>query len=81
MIAHLRGKLLAKLPNQAIVETAGVTHDVKISVPTFSRPPAVGVEVALYIHTHTCEDRIALCRFLRASACLGYRLDNRLGRY
>ena len=33
MIAHLRGKLLAKHPNQAIVETAGVGYDVTISVP------------------------------------------------
>jgi len=36
MIAHLQGKLLAKHPNQAIVETSGVGYDVTISVPTFS---------------------------------------------
>jgi Holliday junction DNA helicase RuvA len=67
MIAHLRGKLLAKHPNQAIVETAGVGYDVTISVPTFSDLPAVGVEVALYIHTHVREDVIALYGFLRPS--------------
>jgi holliday junction DNA helicase RuvA len=65
MIAHLRGKLLAKHPNQAIVETAGVGYDVTISVPTFSDLPAVGVEVALHIHTHVREDAIALYGFLR----------------
>jgi Holliday junction DNA helicase RuvA len=67
MIAHLRGKLLAKHPNQAIVETAGVGYDVTISVPTFSDLPVVGAEVALHIHTHVREDQIALYGFLRPS--------------
>ena len=65
MIAHLRGKLLAKHPNQAIVETSGVGYDVTISVPTFSDLPALGAEVALHIHTHVREDQIALYGFLR----------------
>src|SRR5713101_1836836 len=67
MIAHLRGKLLAKHPNQAIVETAGVGYDVTITVTTFSDLPAIGAEVALYIHTHVREDLIALYGFLRPS--------------
>ncbi len=67
MIAHLRGKLLAKHPNQAVVETAGVGYDVTISVPTFSGLPALGAEVALHIHTHVREDQIALYGFLRAA--------------
>jgi Holliday junction DNA helicase RuvA len=67
MIAHLRGTLLAKHPNQAIVETAGVGYDVTISVPTFSDLPAVGSNVALHIHTHVREDMIALYGFLRPS--------------
>ena len=67
MIAHLRGKLLAKHPNQAVVETAGVGYDVTISVPTFSDLPALGAEVALHIHTHVREDLIALYGFMRPS--------------
>jgi len=67
MIAHLRGKLLAKHPNQAIVETGGVGYDVTISVPTFSDLPAVGADVALHVHTHVREDVIALYGFLRSS--------------
>lgn len=67
MIAHLRGKLLAKHPNQAIVETAGVGYDVTISVPTFSDLPGIGSEVALHIHTHVREDALALYGFLRPS--------------
>jgi len=65
MIAHLRGKLLAKHPNQAVVETAGVGYDVTITVPTFSDLPSAGAEVALHIHTHVREDTIALYGFLR----------------
>jgi Holliday junction DNA helicase RuvA len=67
MIAHLRGKLLAKHPNQAIVETGGVGYDVTISVPTFSDLPGIGAEVALHVHTHVREDTIALYGFLLAS--------------
>jgi holliday junction DNA helicase RuvA len=67
MIAHLRGKLLAKHPNQAIVETGGVGYDVTISVPTFSDLPSVGAEVALHIHTHVREDALALYGFLRSA--------------
>jgi len=65
MIAHLRGKLLAKHPNQAIVETGGVGYEVAISVPTFSDLPAPGSEVALHIHTHVREDQISLYGFMR----------------
>jgi len=67
MIAHLRGKLLVKHPNQAIVETAGVGYDVTITVPTFSDLPPAGSEVALHIHTHVRDDAIALYGFLRSS--------------
>ena len=65
MIAHLRGTLLVKHPNQAIVETHGVGYDVTISVPTFSELPAAGSEVALHIHTHVREDALSLYGFLR----------------
>jgi Holliday junction DNA helicase RuvA len=65
MIAHLRGTVLAKHPNSAIVETHGVGYDVTISVPTFSEMPPVGSEVALHIHTHVREDALSLYGFLR----------------
>ncbi|MGB9489373.1 MAG: Holliday junction branch migration protein RuvA [Terriglobales bacterium] len=65
MIAHLRGTLLVKHPNQAIVETHGVGYEVTISVPTFSEMPAAGSEVALHIHTHVREDALSLYGFLR----------------
>ena len=66
MIAHLRGRLISKHPNQAIVEAGGVGYDVVITVPTFSELPSTGAEVALHIHTHVREDALSLYGFLRA---------------
>jgi Holliday junction DNA helicase RuvA len=65
MIAHLRGILLSKHPNQVVVETAGVGYEINISVPAFSELPANGAEIALHIYTHVREDLIALYGFLR----------------
>lgn len=67
MIAHLRGRLLMKHPNQAIVDAGGVGYDVTISVATFSELPEPGAEVSLSVHTHVREDLIALYGFSRAS--------------
>ncbi|HEY6969112.1 MAG TPA: Holliday junction branch migration protein RuvA [Candidatus Angelobacter sp.] len=66
MIAHLRGKLISKHPNEAIVEAVGVGYEVNISIPTFSDLPALGSEVALFIYTHVREDALALYGFLRS---------------
>ena len=65
MIAHLRGRLLDKHPNQAVVETGGVGYDVTISVPTFAELSQVGTEVSLHIYTHVREDALALYGFGR----------------
>lgn len=64
MIALLRGALIEKHPNQAIVETGGVGYDVTIPVSTFTHLPALGAEVRLRIHTHVREDALALYGFL-----------------
>jgi holliday junction DNA helicase RuvA len=64
MIAHLRGRLLSKEPNRAVVEAGGVGYDVMISIPTFTGLPNPGSEVALHIHTHVREDALALFGFL-----------------
>ena len=64
MIAHLRGSVVAKSPNQVIVECAGVGYDVAISVATFSALPAEGKTVALHIFTKVAEDQLALYGFV-----------------
>jgi Holliday junction DNA helicase subunit RuvA len=63
MIAHLRGVLLEKRPNQAIVEAGGVGYDVSIPVSTYSALPEPGAEVRLRIHTHLREDSLSLYGF------------------
>jgi Holliday junction DNA helicase RuvA len=63
MIAHLRGILLEKHPNQAIVEAGGVGYDVAIPVSTYSALPEPGAEVKLKIHTHLREDSLSLYGF------------------
>jgi len=64
MIGHLRGTLIEKHPNEAIVDVQGVGYLVTIPVSTFSSLPDVGGEVKLRIHTHVREDAIALFGFL-----------------
>jgi holliday junction DNA helicase RuvA len=66
MIAHLRGTLLEKRPNQAIVDVQGVGYDVAIPVSTYSSLPDTGSEVRLRVHTHVREDAIALFGFASA---------------
>ncbi|HTS47263.1 MAG TPA: Holliday junction branch migration protein RuvA [Bryobacteraceae bacterium] len=63
MIATLRGKLIEKHPNQAIVEAGGVGYDVLIPVSTFSALPDTGAEVKLRIYTHVREDAFSLFGF------------------
>jgi holliday junction DNA helicase RuvA len=66
MIAHLRGTLLEKHPNQIIVDVGGVGYDVLIPVSTFSGLPELGNSVELRIHTHVREDAIVLFGFRSA---------------
>jgi len=65
MIAHLRGKLIAKGPSHAIVEAAGVGYELAISVTTYSDLPALNEEIALHVYTHVREDALALFGFLQ----------------
>ncbi len=64
MFAHLRGVLLEKSPNQAVVDVGGVGYDVTIAVSTFTQLPDLGAEVSLRIHTHVREDALSLYGFL-----------------
>jgi Holliday junction DNA helicase RuvA len=66
MIAHLRGTLIEKHPNQAVVEAGGVGYDVAIPISTYSALPDAGREVRLRIHTHVREDALLLFGFATA---------------
>jgi Holliday junction DNA helicase RuvA len=63
MIAHLRGLVLAKSSNRAILECAGVGYEVAISVATYAALPPEGREARLHIYTRVAEDALALYGF------------------
>jgi Holliday junction DNA helicase RuvA len=64
MIAHLKGTVLEKHPNQVIVDVGGVGYDVTIPVSAFSSLPDKGSVVQLFIHTQVREDVLALYGFV-----------------
>lgn len=66
MIAHLRGRVLRKSPQEVIVDVGGVGYRVAIPVSTFYRLGDEGAEVSLRVHTHVREDALALFGFLTA---------------
>jgi holliday junction DNA helicase RuvA len=63
MIGYLRGHLLLKKPNQALIDVNGVGYDVQIPLTTFYELPAEGGDVTLKIHTHVREDALLLFGF------------------
>jgi len=65
MIGRLRGKLVAREADLALLETAaGVGYEVRVAARTLVDLPAVGSEVTLHIHTQVREDAITLYGFL-----------------
>ena len=63
MIAHLRGTLLEKHPNGAVVECSGVGYAVTLPVSTYTALPEAGAEARLHVHTAVREDAIQLFGF------------------
>ena len=64
MIAQVRGRLLRKEPQEAVVDVGGVGYRVAIPLSTFYRIGEPGDEVTLLTHTHVREDALALFGFL-----------------
>ncbi len=67
MIAQLRGRLVRKETQEAIVDVQGVGYRVTIPLSTFYRIGEPGQEVTLLTHTHVREDTLALFGFLTAT--------------
>jgi Holliday junction DNA helicase RuvA len=67
VIAQLRGRLLRKEAQEAVVDVGGVGYRVTIPVSTFFRIGEVGQDVTLLTHTHVREDVLALFGFLTAT--------------
>ena len=66
MIAHRRGRILRKGPQEAVLDVGGVGYRVAIPVSTFYRLGEPGAEVELRTYTHVREDTLALYGFLTA---------------
>ena len=64
MIAVLRGVLVEKGPNHAIVDAGGVGYELHIPITTYTHLPEAGSEVRLRVYTHVREDTLALYGFL-----------------
>jgi Holliday junction DNA helicase RuvA len=67
VIAQVRGRLLRKEPQEAVVDVGGVGYRVTIPLSTFYRLGEPGHEVTLLTHTHVREDALALFGFLTAA--------------
>jgi Holliday junction DNA helicase RuvA len=67
VIAQVRGRLLRKEPQEAIVDVGGVGYRVAIPLSTFYRLAEPGEQVTLLTHTHVREDALSLFGFLTAA--------------
>jgi holliday junction DNA helicase RuvA len=64
MIAHLRGSLFEKHPNNVVIDVHGVAYEVTIPVSVYSSLPDLGGPVRLHVYFHVREDIHALFGFL-----------------
>jgi len=62
MIGHLKGKLLAKKPYQAVVDVNGVGYELRVPYSS-SQLPGVGAEIVFTVRTHVREDALTLYGF------------------
>jgi Holliday junction DNA helicase RuvA len=67
VIAQIRGRLLRKETQEAVVDVHGVGYRVVIPLSTFYRIGDPGQEITLLTHTHVREDTLALFGFLTAA--------------
>jgi Holliday junction DNA helicase RuvA len=63
MIAILKGTLVRKSPNEAVIETGGVGYQVMIPLSTFVQLGEVGEPAELEIHTRLTDDSLTLFGF------------------
>jgi len=63
MIGQIRGRLLLKKPNLALVDVQGVGYELFIPLTSFYELPEAGHEVELKVYTHVREDALSLFGF------------------
>jgi len=63
MIGHIKGAVLDKHPEGAVIDVGGVGYDVTLPLSTLATLPPTGREVSLWIHTHVREEELRLFGF------------------
>lgn len=63
MIYKIKGVLIFKSPNLAVIDTGNIAIEVNVSVCTYTKLPEVGNIAELYTHLIVKEDAISLCGF------------------
>jgi len=66
MIAHIRGILLSKTPELAVVDVGGLGYELSIPVSNYYNLPEPGLEVEFFVTTFIRDDAIKLYGFLTA---------------
>lgn len=74
MIGRLRGELIRKLPNLAVVECAGVGYECAISLGTYGGLPETGEQAVLHVETLLRENDLSLLGFATLQEREAYRL-------
>jgi Holliday junction DNA helicase RuvA len=74
MIGRLRGELIQKLPNLAVIDCGGVGYAVAISLSTYGLLPEAGTTVILHTELLVRENEIALLGFYASQERELYRL-------
>ncbi len=74
MITFLRGKLVAAIPTQAVIDVNGVGYEVLIPLTSFEKLPRPGEEVHLLTHLAVREDAHVLYGFMRSEERKIFRL-------
>lgn len=67
MIASLRGRLIARDTQGAVIECAGVGYGVGMSVPALSRLGPLQSDVFVFVHTQLSQDALRLFGFTDAA--------------
>ncbi len=74
MFAYFRGKLVSVLPEEALVEVAGIAYRFLISANTCRQLPEPGSEVLLFSHLYVREDALQLYGFSKEEERQLFRL-------
>jgi Holliday junction DNA helicase RuvA len=74
MIGRLRGELLQKSPNHALIECAGVGYVCSISLGTYGSLPEEGQQAILHVETLLRENDLSLLGFATLQERTLYRL-------